>query len=286
MSLKVLFICEPLGTSETRDGTLIANEAKLRGHQVSDIRPNEITFRDGVLYGAEHVLEEFDVIHFRPNPPVDMAYLTNLYLLNTIKHKTLIINNPEAIIKFPEKIFPLEFYEFMPPTLITSSKAELERFCAQHQEIVIKPLYNFGGNGVARYNNSNISEFSFGDSTIPITAQKFLPNVEKGDKRVLLIDGEVEGAFMRVPQKGEFRANTIHGSSLGATELTDQEIKLCKKLDPYLKDNGIIICGLDLIDGYLTEINITSPAGFRFTKEVYGANPEKKLWDIIESKLK
>jgi glutathione synthase len=285
MSLKILFISEPLGTKETRDGTIIADEAKARGHKVSEIRPHEITFREGTLYGGEYVLEEFDVIHFRPNPPVDMTYLTNLYLLDKIKDKVLIINSPEAIIKFPEKIFPLDFYDFMPPTIITSSLEELKKFCTKHGEIVIKPLYDFGGNDVLKFNAANINQFSFGNSTLPITAQKFLPSVEKGDKRVLILDGEVESVFLRVPKKDDFRANTVHGSTLAKTELSGREQELCDILRPYFKNNGIMICGLDLIDGYLTEINITSPAGFRFTKEIYSTTPEKKLWNIIESKL-
>jgi len=303
--LKVAIITEKLGTYDAKCTTKIAQEAVDRGHKVYETFPHDISHAEGKLIakarlytGAEAPqdeeridLEKMDVIHFRPNPPVDMAYLSTLYLLNQISDKVLIINNPEAIIKLPEKIFPLNFPKFTPKTLITRDINEIRQFLEKHKEIIIKPLYEYGGNGIIKVKLGE-NEGLFGniqnqlaESKMPLVVQEFLPNVVKGDKRILFVNGEIVGAYSRIPPKGKYIANLAQGGSHQKTTLTSREKEFAKILGPILRENNIYICGIDVIDNKITEINITSPGGFSNIEELYGEKPQIKLWDIIEKKL-
>ncbi len=306
MPLKVAIITETLGTDDSRDSTRISNEAVKRGHKVFVISAKDISYSEGELIAKAYIYSagnqppeylvinlatDVDLIHFRPNPPVDMGYLTTLYLLDRIKDKVLIINNPEAIIKFPEKIFPLQFAQFMPPTLITYNIDEIAEFANKHKEIVVKPIYEFGGNGIKKFKNTEIKTSRaelqkwLSELKTPAIVQQFLPNISKGDKRIYILNGEIEGAFNRVPKEGGFLANTIQGSTPCKTEITAREKEIIKALKPALLENGIFICGLDVIDGFVTEINITSPAGITSINNVYGLNLEARLWDLLEKKI-
>ncbi len=305
MPLKVGVISEKLGTYDAATTTLIAQEAVERKHQVYAIRPENIgslnsritaiamAYDGNEESGSKSVigLDELDVIHYRQNPPVDMAYLTNLYLLNTISDKVLIINSPAALIKFPEKILPLDYPEYLPPTLFTSDIEEIKSFIQEYNEIIIKPVYEFSGNHILKISRDElasreeeIKEF-LASQKIKVIAQKFIPEVNTGDKRILLINGEVEHAFLRVPANNSHLANIAQGGTLKKTTLTEKEKHFCETIKPLLIENGIYICGLDFIGEYLTEINITSVAGFTWAHDLYGTKPEANLWDIIERKF-
>ena len=297
--MRVAIISDKLGTKGNEASTLIADEALKRKYKVVVISPDSFSLSNNGLFAAGYqypdekknlrlnLAKDFDVIHFRPNPPVDMNYLTMLYQLETIKDKVLIANCPVSIINFPEKILPLKFAEFMAPTIITKQANEVKDFLSVHKEIIVKPIYDFGGNGVHKISKSNSKDIDtiIAKAECPVIAQKYIPKVTEGDKRIILIDGKVVGAFLRVPKKGTYLANTVHGSSVRATKLTAKEEKLCKILRPFLLQNDILTCGLDIIGGFLTEINITSVGGFQHIYNLYGTKPEEKLWNAIDAKL-
>lgn len=290
--LKVAIITEKLGTKAASSSTVIADEAIKRGHKVFEFEKERLRFQEGkllantILYpegkAAEINLEEMDVILFRPNPPVNMAYLTCLFLLRTIEDKVLILNKPSSIINFPEKIFPLYMAEFMPPTLITADKEQIKKFAAKHGDVIIKPLYDFGGAGIKKITASD--DFDL-EGTTPIVAQKFIPEVAEGDKRILFINYKYHSAFLRRPAKGSILANIMQGGGLEPTKLTAKEKLICQKLEPILKENDLPICGIDVINDYVTEINITSPTGFKWAKELYNLQPELELLDAIEARI-
>lgn len=299
--MKVAIITEKLGTYDAKCTTKIAKEALARGHKVYETYPEDVSHVEGKLIARARIytgaeaetpqeseridLEKVDVIHFRPNPPVDMAYLSTLYLLERIKDKVLVINNPQAIINYPEKISPLMFPEFTPATLITRNADELRDFAEKHKEIILKPLYEYGGSGIRKIKFSEISNEKLDGLKQPMVAQPFLNVVQKGDKRIFFIDGEIAGAFLRMPKSGSYVANIAQGGSIHKTTITEREKEFAKILSPILKENGIYICGIDVIDNLVTEINITSSVGFSQMEELYGEKPQIKLWDIIESRL-
>lgn len=305
MALKVAIISEKLGTYDAKCTTKIAKEAVARGHKVYETYPADISQLEGKLVANARVytgadaeipqdseridLETMDVIHFRPNPPIDMAYLSTLYLLDRIKDKVLIINNPEAIIRFPEKIFPLQFPEFTPATLISRDIEEIRAFTDKHKTVIVKPLYEYGGRGIKKFTVDDFdAEFIANwlkESNLPLVTQIFLPKITEGDKRIFFIGGDVAGAFVRIPKDGSYVANIAQGGSIHKTTLTERELEFAKILKPVLVEHGIYICGIDVIDNLVTEINITSSVGFSQMEELYGEKPQIKLWDLIEAKL-
>jgi glutathione synthase len=230
-----------------------------------------------------------DVVFMRQDPPFNMEYITATYMLETIDRQTLVVNHPVSVRNAPEKIFPFAFREYMPATVVTEDIDAVKAFLEDHREIIIKPLYMYGGTGVYYIKTVEELEEKFaellGDYQAPIVAQQFIPEVKDGDKRILLIDGEVQGAFLRIPEEGNIRANLMAGGSLQPTELTEYEQKLCNEMGPILKESGFMICGIDIIGDYLTEINITSPIGFLELNKLYGKNIAATLWDKVESKL-
>ena len=305
--LKTAIITDKLGTYEAKCTTKIAKEAVARGHKVYETLASDISHVEGKLTAKariydgseaeapqieEHIdLAKMDVIHLRTNPPIDMTYISMLYLLERIKDKVLIVNNPEAIIRLPEKIFPLQFPGFTPATLITKDIEEIRKFIAKHKEIILKPLYEYGGNGIKKV---KLAEFEaeqdfinnwLTESKLPLIAQPFLNVIDKGDKRIFFIGGEVAGAFLRRPPEGSYVANISKGGSITKTTLTTREKEFAKILGPILKKNGIYICGIDVIDDFVTEINITSSVGFSQMEELYNEKPQIKLWDIIENEI-
>lgn len=308
MALKTAIITDKIGSYEARCTTKIALEAVARGHIVYETLPSEISFINGKLIAnarvytgeteqrQEHVRinleKDVDVIHFRPNPPISMGYLSTLYLLERIQDKVLIINNPEAIIKFPEKILPLQFPEFTPATLITQDIEEIREFTQEYDEVILKPLYEYGGNGIRKITAENfhneveaVGKWLL-EAKLPIVVQNYLPGItKKGDKRIFFIGGEIAGAFARIPKEGSYVANIAKGGSIHKTTITPREEEFAKILKPVLVENGIYICGIDVIDNLVTEINITSSVGFTQIEELYNEKPQIKLWDIIEEKI-
>lgn len=231
-------------------------------------------------------LSDMNVILMRQDPPFDMNYLTYTYMLDKIKHKTLVINDPTEVRNCPEKIFVCDFAEFMPPTLITSEVAQIKSFLDEHKDIVIKPLNAFGGQDVFRVAIEDFEQKSLellAKYKEPIIAQKFLKNVVKGDKRIILIDGIAKGAVNRMPEEGSIRANFAQGGTGGKTTLTKREQQICKALEPELKRRKLFLVGIDVIDGYLTEINVTSPTGIQSINQLDGVCLEADFWDAVEA---
>ncbi len=285
----------------------LALEAQNRGHALLYYGPRDLSFRDGKVtahvrplnlravkgdhfaFGDPFVydLSCADVVLMRQDPPFDMAYITATHILERIHPKTLVVNNPKEVRNAPEKLFVTEFSEFIPPTLITSDLREIRSFREDHKDIIIKPLYGNGGAGVFRVkpddeNFGAIMEMFTQFYREPVIVQRYLPEVRKGDKRIILVDGEFAGAINRVPASGEARSNMHVGGRPEATELTTREKAICTAIGPALKKRGLIFTGIDVIGDYMTEINVTSPTGIHEVRRFGGADIAGLVWDAIE----
>jgi glutathione synthase len=234
-------------------------------------------------------LNTMDVVLLRQDPPFDLAYITSTHLLEYLQPDVLVVNDPAAVRNAPEKLFVMDFPQFMPATLITRSKAAIEGFRVTHGDIVMKPLHGHGGAAVFKVSPKDPNFGSLYDlfaTTFrePWVVQRFLPQVVHGDKRIILVDGVAAGAVNRVPAENDIRSNMVRGGAATATEFTDREREICKTIGPELKRRGLLFVGIDVIDGYLTEINVTSPTGLRAIKRVGGPDVAARIWDAIEAK--
>jgi glutathione synthase len=231
-----------------------------------------------------------DAIFMRQDPPFDMGYITATHLLDLIHPKTLVVNDPAEVRNAPEKLFILKFPELMPPTLITRDVKELEKFRQHHNDVILKPLYGNGGAGVFRthkadQNFSSVLEmFAQLYGTEPFIAQQYLPDVRKGDKRIILVDGKVAGAINRIPAESDNRSNMHVGGLAAPTSMTKREHEICEAIGPELKKRGLIFTGIDVIGDYMTEINVTSPTGIRQVKRFGGADIAELIMNAIEAK--
>jgi glutathione synthase len=231
----------------------------------------------------------FDVVLLRQDPPFDLAYITTTHLLERVHPKTLVVNDPAAVRNAPEKMYVTEFPDLMPPTLLSRDIEEIKAFRAKHGDIVMKPLYGKGGEAVFLLRKDDLN---FGSLFDLFTAtfreqwviQKFLPEVKEGDKRIILVDGEFAGAVNRVPAAGDLRSNMVRGGSPKATDLSKREREICKRIGPALRERGLLFVGIDVIGGWLTEINVTSPTGVRAIRNVGGPDVAAMIWDRIEAK--
>jgi len=271
-----------------------AGDLSLRG-EVLSAPMSEVVVRDVV---GDHVtmqpverqlLTDFDVVLMRQDPPFDMAYITATHLLERIHPKVLVVNDPASVRNAPEKILVMNFPHLMPPTLISRNRDEIEAFRAEHGDIVMKPLYGNGGAGVFKVgagdeNFNGFMDLFLGLSREPWMIQRFLPAVRAGDKRIILVDGEAMGGLNRVPAAGDIRANLVRGGAGEATALTEREREICAEIGPVLREQGLIFVGIDVIDGNLTEINVTSPTGLRGIKRLGGPDLAVAIWDAIERK--
>jgi len=235
-------------------------------------------------------LSDFDVVLLRQDPPFDMAYVTTTHLLERIHPKTLVVNDPAAVRNAPEKVFVLDFQDLMPPTLVTRNLEDVKAFRARHKDIILKPLYGNGGSSVFRVkpddtNLNSLVELFLTVFREPFMAQEYRAEVRQGDKRIILIDGELAGAFNRVPSADETRSNLHVGGRAEATELTPRDWEICMRLGPELKRRGLIFTGIDVIGPYLTEINVTSPTGIRHVQDLGGPDIAALTWDVIERKV-
>lgn len=290
---------------------ILGLEAQLRGFEIWTYQPENLFVLNGEIFTKAQKtvfssdknkppllknlknkkLIDFDVILMRQDPPFNMHYITATYFLSQVKDKVLVVNNPDTVRNHPEKILPLQFKEFMPPTLMSNSLDEIKNFYRINNDIIIKPLYGNGGIGVelVRKNSKNLEEIVkktlLEYDEAPLIAQAFIKEVFEGDKRIILIDGEVAGVLNRVPAAGDIRANMAAGASAYLSELSAADKKICKALKRFLKKNGILFAGIDVIAGRLTEINITSPTGIAAIKNLGGPDIEKIFWDCIEQKL-
>jgi len=310
MSLKVAIQMDPIeGVNIETDTTFFMMlEAQLRGHALWVYTPERLALEDGkvlargrplniqAVKGDHHKvgdwevreLAEMDVVLMRQDPPFDMAYITATHFLETIHPKTLVVNNPLEVRNAPEKLFVTGFPGVQPPTLITADAEAIYDFRARHGDIVLKPLYGGGGSGVVRLakddpNLDALLELHAMIGREPVIAQKFIPAVSKGDKRVLLVDGEPVGAINRIPASGQVRSNLARGGRAEAVELTARDRELCAIIGPELRRRGLLFVGIDVIGDYMTEINVTSPTGAQQLKRFGGADAAAALWDRIEA---
>ena len=270
--------------------TLALEEGRLycRARPVT-LRPvagDHVTFGDWVKLD---LAEDIDVILMRQDPPFDMAYVTATYMLERVHPKTLVVNDPAEVRSAPEKLMVTAFPGLQPPTLITSDPIALTEFHKTHGDVVLKPLHGNGGSGVIKLkaddpNLDALIEIHQGASRDPLVIQKFIPAVSKGDKRILLIDGEPVGAINRVPAAGAVRSNLHVGGTAMPVELTPRDLEICKAIGPTLKERGLIFVGIDVIGDYLTEINVTSPTGAQQLKKFTGIDATAAMWDVIEAK--
>jgi glutathione synthase len=285
--------------------------AQARGHRLFHYVADALTYEDGRVralarevtvraIAGDHFTaagpvsidlgRDVDVVLMRQDPPFDIGYITATYLLERIADETLVVNDPRSVRDAPEKLFVLDFAHFMPPTMITRSLAELKAFHARHGEIVVKPLHGNAGAAVFRIgrDGANLAALAELFSTVwrePYIAQAFLPAVAEGDKRIVLVDGEVAGAINRKPGAGEIRSNLAAGGSAHATQLTAREREICAALGPELKARGLLFVGIDVIGGHLTEINVTSPTGIVAIDAFNGSDTPGRIWDAIERKV-
>ncbi|MFH1517827.1 MAG: glutathione synthase, partial [Pseudomonadota bacterium] len=231
-----------------------------------------------------------DVILMRQDPPFDMNYITACHLLELVSGETLVVNDPEGVRSSPEKIFPLLYPELMPPTLVSRDIRDITAFRSTHKDIIVKPLYGHGGAGVFRLkpddsNMDSLLEVFFTRSREPVMVQAFLPAVSEGDKRIMLIDGKPVGAINRRPQSGQVRSNLVVGGTAEKADLSDADMKICEAIGPELKRRGLILTGIDVIGGRLTEVNVTSPTGVQAIKALSGIDSAAIFWDVVQQKL-
>lgn len=236
-------------------------------------------------------LTKFDAILVRQDPPFDMNYITSTYLLEKIKDQILILNDPTEIRNCSEKLFVLDFPDLTPRTLITSSLKEVEKFHQEEKKIILKPLYSSGGDGVffVTENDKNISaivDLLLKNYHTPLIAQQFIPDVKNGDKRILLLDGEIFGVLNRVAKEGEIRSNLHAGGTAAKADLTKRDLEICQKLAPELKKRGLFFVGIDVIGDFVTEINVTSPMGIAQINRLYSTKIEKELIEKLVEKIK
>jgi glutathione synthase len=313
MSLNIAVQMDPIERINIKGDSTFALllEAQRRGHALAYYTPDRLALLDGKVFATVETLSvkdvagdhfklsdprrvelaAFDVVLLRQDPPFDLAYITSTHLLERIHPKTLVVNDPASVRNAPEKVFVTEFPELMPPTLVSRNLAEIKAFREKHGDIVMKPLYGHGGGAVFRITREDLNFGSLYDMFANTfreqwVVQQFLPAVKQGDKRIILVDGDYAGAVNRIPAADDLRSNMVRGGAAAATELTKREAEICKRLGPALRERGLLFVGIDVIDGYLTEINVTSPTGIRAIKNLGGADIAALIWDKIEAKRK
>ncbi|HIN21207.1 MAG TPA: glutathione synthase [Rhodospirillales bacterium] len=313
MALKVAIQMDHIETVDIdADSTFVlALEAEERGHALYHYLPGQLSFTGGrVLAQAQPLrvkrkkdshyelgpsetidLGQLDVVLMRQDPPFDMGYITTTHLLEHIHPQTLVVNDPAEVRNAPEKLYVTRFPNLMPPTLISSDAEQIAAFRAEHKDIILKPLYGNGGAGVFHVtpedeNLSALLEMFTEFYREPIIAQKYLAEVRDGDRRIILIDGEAAGVINRIPAEGEARANMHVGAEPVKCVLSPRDREICDAIGPDLKARGLIFVGIDVIGGYLTEINVTSPTGIQEINRFDGVKLEACIWDVIEAKVK
>lgn len=312
MALRIACQMDPIDRIDIRgDSTFaILLEAQKRGHDIFYYTPPNLALHGDKLlarghslrvndkYGDHYTLSDArvenlgdrDCVLLRQDPPFDMAYITTTHLLERIHPKTLVVNDPMHVRNAPEKLFVLDFLDLMPPTLVTRQLDDVVAFRAEYKDIIIKPLYGNGGAAVFRIkpDDSNLSSLVEMFQTVfrePFMVQEYRPEVTLGDKRIILVDGEVAGAINRVPQEGETRSNLHVGGTAAKIALTPRDLEICERLKPELKRRGLLFTGIDVIGPYLTEINVTSPTGIRQVKAFGGNDIAAMIWNAIERKV-
>ncbi|WP_371168432.1 glutathione synthase [Aliiroseovarius sp. 2305UL8-7] len=311
MSLKVAIQMDPIDHIDINaDSSFrIAEEAQARGHSLFYYTPDQLSYREGRVMArgwpltvrreqGNHFalgdltdvdLADMDVVWLRQDPPFDMGYITTTHLLDMVHPDTLVVNDPFWVRNYPEKLLVLQFQDLTPPTMIARDLETIKAFKEQHGDIILKPLYGNGGAGVFRLdrndrNLASLHELFAGINREPLIAQKFLPDVSNGDKRIILVDGEPVGAINRVPAAGETRSNMHVGGRPEKIGLTKRDQEICAAIGPLLREKGQIFVGIDVIGDYLTEINVTSPTGIQELERFDDVNIAEKIWQAIEAR--
>lgn len=311
MPLRIAVQMDPIDRINIRgDSTFaILLEAQKRGHDIFYYMPSNLSLHQDRLLARGQKLKvkdkhdahyaffnpcvvdlgELDVVLLRQDPPFDMSYITTTYLLERIHPKTLVVNDPAHVRNAPEKLFVFDFLDLMPPTLVTHTLADVQVFRTKYKDIIIKPLYGNGGAAVFRIkpDDGNLASLVELFQTVfrePFMVQEYRLEAKEGDKRIILIDGEIAGAINRVPQVGEARSNLHAGGTAVPIELSARDREICARLKPELKRRGLIFTGIDVIGPYITEINVTSPTGIRQVKVFGGKDIAAMIWDVIEAK--
>jgi glutathione synthase len=311
MKLNVAVQMDPIARINIRGDSTFALllEAQRRGHGLSYYTPDKLSLRGEQLVAPVQILSvrdisgdhftlgeprveplsAFDVILLRQDPPFDLAYITSTHFLERLHPKTLVVNDPASVRNAPEKIFVMDFPQLMPPTLISRDLDEINAFRDEHGAVVMKPLHGHGGAAVFRVMPQDMNFGSLFDMFSvtfkePWVIQRFLPAVKHGDKRIILVDGEFAGAVNRVPAPDDLRSNMVRGGAAQATDLSEREREICATLGPALRARGLLFVGIDVIDGNLTEINVTSPTGIRAIARLDGPDIAAKIWNVIEAK--
>jgi glutathione synthase len=314
MALTVAVQMDPLeGINIAGDSSFaLMLSAQARGHRLYHYLVDELSYREGRVLATAHPVtarpepgnhftlgepelldlgRDTDVVLMRQDPPFDLSYITATHLLERVQGETLVVNDPAAVRNAPEKVWVLDYARYMPPTLVTRSLDLAREFLAEHGEIVVKPLHGNGGKAIFKVgrDGANLSSLIEVFNTAyrePHMIQAFLPQVAAGDKRIVLVDGEVAGAINRIPGEGEIRSNLAVGGTAAKTELTDREREICAALGPELKARGLIFVGIDVIGGeWLTEINVTSPTGIVAIDRFNGTDTAARIWEAIERKV-
>ncbi len=310
--MKVAFQMDPIGAVDINaDSSFrLAEEAQARGYQLFFYEPDHLAYQQGRITARGHDmtvqrvagtpavlgemrevdLSEFDVVWLRQDPPFDMHYITSTHLLDRLKTTTLVVNDPFWVRNYPEKLLVLDFPDLTPPTTIARDLDTIKTFKQEHGDIILKPLYGNGGAGVFRLdvndrNLSSLHELFTGFSREPLIAQKFLPDVSSGDKRIILVDGTPAGAINRVPAAGETRSNMHVGGRPEKIGLTHRDREICEAIGPLLREKGQVFVGIDVIGDYLTEINVTSPTGIQELERFDRVNVAGQIWQAIEGRL-
>ncbi len=309
--MKIAFQMDPIGPINIdADSTFrLAEEAQARGHELFYYTPDKLAYDQGRVTArgwplrvqrvkGDHFtlgeattvdLAEFDVVWLRQDPPFDMFYITTTHLLDRLSPGTTVVNDPFWVRNFPEKLLILDFPQLMPPTTIARDIDTIRAFKDAHGDVILKPLYGNGGAGVfllkeGDRNLTSLHELFTGFSREPLIVQKFLPDVSRGDKRVILVDGAPVGAINRVPAKGETRSNMHVGGRPEKVALTERDREICATIGPLLREKGQVFVGIDVIGDYLTEINVTSPTGIQELERFDGVNVAAQIWEAIEAK--
>jgi glutathione synthase len=311
MKLRVAVQMDPIAriniAGDSTFALMLAGQA--RGHELFVYGPENLSMQDGRVFArmqrvvvrdvpgdhytveAPHLVDltEVDVVLMRQDPPFDLAYITATHLLDHVHPKTLVVNDPTHVRNSPEKLFVTQFPDLMPPTLITRERESIEAFRAEHGDIVMKPLHGKGGEAVFKVAAKDVnfgSLFDLFSVTFrePWVVQRFLPAVTQGDKRIILVDGVAAGAVNRVPAENDIRSNMVRGGAARPTDLTAREHEICARIGPALKERGLIFVGIDVIDGHLTEINVTSPTGLRAIRRLGGPDLALPIWQAIEAR--
>ncbi len=309
--MKIAFQMDPIGPIDiAADSTFrLAEEAQARGHELFYYTPDRLAYNQGRVEAwgwpltvrrvkGDHFslgearlfdLSEMDVVWLRQDPPFDMFYITTTHLLQRLAPGTLVVNDPFWVRNFPEKLLILDFPELMPPTAIARDLDRIKAFRAEHGDIILKPLYGNGGAGVFHLpesdrNLASLHELFTGFSREPLIAQKYLPEIKNGDKRVILVDGEPVGAINRIPGEGETRSNMHVGGRPEKVALSDRDREICRVIGPRLREKGQVFVGIDVIGTYLTEINVTSPTGIQELERFDEINVAEMIWEAIEAK--